>query len=89
MQAQMVDAPAVKGAANPARERMMRASLDIRFSGGEWLRQFDSPGQGAQGAANRLQLVLLAAPPASSGSSEARDLELVRRITADPAYQLK
>jgi uncharacterized protein (DUF1800 family) len=89
MQVPMAGGPLVKGAVNPARERMMRASLDIRFSGSEWLRQFDAPGQGPQAAANRLQFVLLATAPASSGSPEAQGVELVRRITADPAYQLK
>ncbi len=90
MQAQMADGVRKGvdkiGAPGEGRARFMRAALDIRFSGGEWLRQFE----GAQSPPNaRLQQVLLALPPASPALAEAHGVELVRRLTADPAYQLK
>lgn len=66
------------------RERFMRAALDIRFSGGEWLRQF-----GDGDARPALQRVLLAIPPASGAALAGQGVDLIRRITADPAYQLK
>lgn len=89
MQARMVEAPTGQGAANFQRERLMRASLEIRFSGSEWVREFEArAGQGAR-AVNHMQLVLLPTPPASDGAAEGQGVELVRRITADPAYQLK
>jgi uncharacterized protein (DUF1800 family) len=66
------------------RERFLRAALDMRFSGGDWLRQF-----GEGDARPALQRVLLALPPASGEAVAAQGVELIRRITADPAYQLK
>jgi hypothetical protein len=66
------------------RERFMRAALDIRFSGSEWLRQF-----GDGDARPGMQHVLLALPPASGESLSGQGVDLIRRITADPAYQLK
>lgn len=70
-----------------ARARFMRAALDIRFSGAEWLRQFsgrDEP--------QAVRAVLLPLPPASGEAREVidvRGVDLIRRFTADPAYQLK
>lgn len=66
------------------RARFMRAALDIRFSGSQWLRQFP-----AQAEPESVLKVLLALPPASGEPMDARGVELIRRITADPAYQLK
>jgi uncharacterized protein (DUF1800 family) len=85
MQAQMSD-ERLKGLARlgDGRERFMRAALDIRFSGPDWLRQF-GPGE----ARPAMQRVLLAIPPASGEPLEAQGVDLIRRITADPAYQLK
>lgn len=65
------------------RERFMRASLDIRFSGSAWLQQFSGTDEAA-----KVQRVLLAVPPAAAQGS-AQGIDLIRRITADPAYQLK
>lgn len=92
MRAQMVDGPMKGlnrlGKPGEGRERFMRAALDIRFSGGEWVRQFDRAG--AQHAPEgRMQKVLLAVPPASDIPADSRGVDLVRRLTADPAYQLK
>ena len=89
MQAQMADGQ-MKGLNRigerngEGRERFMRAALDIRFSGGEWLRRF-----GDAEAGTRLQHVLLALPPAGGEAAGVHGVDLVRRITADPAYQLK
>ena len=85
MQAQMRDGQ-MKGinALGDGRERFMRAALDIRFSGAEWLRQF-----GGEAPESGMQRVLLAIPPASSEPAHGKGVELIRRITSDPAYQLK
>jgi hypothetical protein len=85
MQAQREDMR-VKGVARlpEGRERFLRAALDIRFSGGDWLRQF-----GEGDARPALQRVLLALPPASGEAMAGQGVDLLRRITADPAYQLK
>ena len=92
MQAQMVDGPMKGlnrlGKPGEGRERFMRAALDIRFSGGEWVRQFDRAGGGVA-PGGRIQEVLLAVPPASQIPDDSRGVDLVRRLTADPAYQLK
>ena len=75
-----------KGAAKlpDGRERFLRAAQAMRFSGGEWLRQF-----GEGDARPALQRVLLALPPVSGEAVAGQGVELIRRITADPAYQLK
>ena len=75
-----------KGAANlsDGRERFLRAAQGMRFSGGEWLRQF-----GEGDARPALQRVLLALHPVSGEAVAGQGVELIRRITADPAYQLK
>jgi uncharacterized protein (DUF1800 family) len=86
MQAQMRDGQ-MKGinALGDGRERFMRAALDIRFSGAEWLRQFGGDAAPEPG----IERVLLALPPASAEPVHAKGVDLIRRITADPAYQLK
>ncbi len=80
----------LKGAPRLAdgRARFMRAALDIRFSGAEWLRQFP---ESAESKANpqSIQRVLLPIPPASGDAIDGRGVEMIRQITADPAYQLK
>ncbi len=89
MQMQMADGR-MKGinALGEGRERFMRAALDIRFSGSEWLKQFE--GADAKSAPQaRVQSVLLALPPASGETGAGQGVDLIRRITADPAYQLK
>jgi uncharacterized protein (DUF1800 family) len=85
MQPQMAQAQ-VKGInrIGNGRERFMRAALDIRFSGAEWLSKF-----GGETSESGLQRVLLALPPASAEPAEGKGVDLIRRITADPAYQLK
>ncbi|CAM9558977.1 unnamed protein product [Phaeothamnion confervicola] len=89
MQGAMADA-GMKGIARlpEARARAIRASLDIRFSSGEWLKQFGDPDP--QPA---MQKLLLPLPPAAGDAmpadAQARGMDLIRRLTADPAYQLK
>jgi hypothetical protein len=72
----------------PNRERLMRAALDIRFSGGEWLRQFEGDPKSVA-LHDRLQKVLLPVAPASAELADVQGVELIRRLTADPVYQLK
>ena len=62
----------------------MRAALDIRFSGAEWLRRF-----GGDESESGMLRVLLPLPPASGEAAHGKGVDLIRRITADPAYQLK
>ncbi len=85
MTAQMKSARTKGAPGGPdGRERFMRAALDIRFSGAEWFRQFDgAPGGGS------LQQVVLPLPPAAALPSGGQGIELIRALTADPAYQLK
>ena len=80
--------PNQQGNAGPNRERLMRAALEIRFSGGEWLRQFEGDAKSAA-LSDRLQKVLLPVAPASANLVDAEGVELIRRLTADPVYQLK
>ena len=84
MQAAMMEG-APKGAANAGevRARAVRASLDIRFSGSDWLRQF-----AGRDAPSGVQRVLLALSPASE-APQGQGMDLIRQIVADPAYQLK
>ena len=84
MQAAMMEG-APKGAANAGevRARAVRASLDIRFSGSDWLRQFEG-----RDASSGMQRVLLALSPASE-APQGQGVDLIRQIVADPAYQLK
>jgi len=84
-QAQMADAQ-MKGInqIGNGRERFMRAALDIRFSGADWLRKF-----GGEAPEAGMRRVLLALAPASGEPADGKGVDLIRRITADPAYQLK
>ena len=84
MQAMAADRMKGLGGSGPGRERFMRAALDIRFSDAEWLRQFGTSAPDAE-----MQRVLLAIPPSSGEYSQASGVDLIRRMTADPAYQLK
>ncbi len=86
--AEMQMRPNQQGNAGPNRERLMRAALDIRFSGGEWLRQFEGEPKSVA-LPDRLQQVLLPVAPASANLVDAQGVELIRRLTADPVYQLK
>jgi uncharacterized protein (DUF1800 family) len=70
------------------RARFARAALDIRFSGSGWLRQFGKEGTTASLDAE-LHRVLLALPEASGNSDRVEGVDLIRSLTADPAYQLK
>ena len=85
MQGQMSNAN-LKG--GEGRARLARAALDIRFSGGEWLRQFESS-EGARAASSGVEQVLLALPAVLDKSDGLQGVDRIRRITADPAYQLK
>lgn len=79
----MRPAAEVQGAAAGMRSRFARAVLDIRFSGTDWLNQFEGPHAQAS-----MQRVLLAIAPAGDLPA-GHDMDAVRRIVADPAYQLK
>jgi uncharacterized protein (DUF1800 family) len=74
--------PAVQGAPiNAMRQRLQRSMAEIQFNSQSWLQQ-------AGGEAQVQRLVLAMAPqhPLPPGAS---GLEAIRRLTQDPAYQLK
>jgi len=84
MQSAMADAaPKAEGPAPAMRARITRAALDIRFSGSEWLRQFEG-----RDTHSGVEQVLLAMAP-SGDVAQGQGMDLIRRIVADPAYQLK
>lgn len=68
---------------NDGRARFMRAMADIHFDSGKWLAQFRTPEPAA------LQRLVLAVPPANPLPAGVQGLEAIRRLTQDPAYQLK
>lgn len=65
------------------RARFMRAMADIHFDSGKWLSQF----RGADPAA--LQRLVLATVLANPLPVDVQGVEAIRRLTQDPAYQLK
>ncbi len=69
---------------NPVARRFVRAMLDIKFSGAEWLRPF----QGREMPAT-LQTVLLPAAPANERALAGEGMEMLRALLADPVYQLR
>ena len=84
MAANITQAPPAKGGgpANEMRQRLLRAMAEVQFDSQRWLQQ-------AGGESARVQRLVLAAapqhplPPGSSG------MDLIRRLTQDPVYQLK
>jgi len=80
--AQEMRSPPPMAEAGGARERFVRALLDIHFDGERWLGQF-RPGE------QRLTKVVLAADPAGTPNSSAQGVDRLRELVLDPAYQLK
>ncbi len=71
------------GAAAEARQRFLRGMSEVSFDGERWLRQ---TGRGDSNAVARL---ILASAPHNALPPEATGMEAIRRLTQDPAYQLK
>ena len=71
------------GVAAQARQRFTRGMAEVYFDAERWLRY-----NGGADAGTLARLVL-AAPAHNALSPEAAGLELVRRLTQDPSYQLK
>jgi uncharacterized protein (DUF1800 family) len=70
------------GAANEMRQRLLRAMAEVQFDSERWLQQAGSDAAPVQ----RLLLALApqqAVPPGMTG------MDLIRRLTQDPVYQLK
>jgi uncharacterized protein (DUF1800 family) len=69
-------------AGGEARERFVRAMMDVHFDGPRWLAQFqpDDP---------LLTRVVLAAVPATPQAGAAQGVARLRELVLDPAYQLK
>jgi uncharacterized protein (DUF1800 family) len=71
------------GAAAEARQRFMRGMAEISFDSDRWLRESVRTDSGA------VARLVLAAPPHNAMPGDATGMELIRRMTQDPAYQLK
>lgn len=72
-------------AARPAaemRQRLLRAMADVQFDGERWIQQ-------AGGDAERVQRVVLAMAPQHPLPAGTSSMEVIRRLTQDPVYQLK
>jgi uncharacterized protein (DUF1800 family) len=86
MRAEMMmaaNAPAPQG--NPAaqmRQRLLRAMAEVQFDSERWLRE-------AGGEPQRVQRVVLAMAPQHPMPAGTSGMEVIRRLTQDPAYQLK
>jgi uncharacterized protein (DUF1800 family) len=76
---------AVQGApVNAMRQRLARAMADMPFDSQSWLRQ-----AGAGGDPVQVQRVVLAMAPQHPLPAGVGGMELLRRLTQDPVYQLK
>lgn len=71
------------GARAEARLRFQRGMAEISFDSDRWLRQ------SGRTDPNAVARFVLASPPHNALPGEATGLELIRRLTQDPAYQLK
>ena len=80
----MINAPAVRPAPAPEnlQQRLQRAIADVQFDSEQWLKA-------SGGAPEQVQRVVLAMAPQHAVPSSASALELARRLTQDPVYQLK
>ena len=70
------------GPANEMRQRLQRAMAEVQFDSQRWLQQ-------AGGEAAHVQRLVLAAAPQHPLPPGASGMDLIRRLTQDPVYQLK
>ena len=84
MAANITQAPPTMGggAANEMRQRLLRAMAEVQFDSQRWLQQ-------AGGESARVQRLVLATAPQHSLPPGATGMDLIRRLTQDPVYQLK
>ncbi len=86
MAANVTQAPPPQGAqggpANAMRQRLLRAMAEVQFDSQRWLQQ-------AGGEAAQVQRLVLATTPQHPLPPGATGLEVIRRLTQDPVYQLK
>ena len=77
----MINARAAPAPEN-LQQRLQRAIADVQFDSEQWLKA-------SGGAPEQVQRVVLAMAPQHAVPSSASALELARRLTQDPVYQLK
>jgi uncharacterized protein (DUF1800 family) len=80
--AMQMEMPRGLAALDEGRSRYLNALSQIRFDGSGWLAQVNGEGAGAQ-------RILLATAPVSPLPQGAQGMDLIRRLTQDPVYQLK
>jgi uncharacterized protein (DUF1800 family) len=68
----------------PMARRLLRAMTEIKFSAGDWVRQFRD-----RDAQRGMPSVLLAIAPANDSVQTVQGVDLLRSLVADPVYQLK
>ena len=74
--------PAKGGPANEMRQRLLRAMAEVQFDSQRWLQQAGSESAQVQ----RLVLGMAPQHPVPQGAT---GMDLIRRLTQDPVYQLK
>ena len=74
--------PAAAGPAADMRQRLLRAMAEVQFDSEHWLQQ-------AGGDAERVQRVVLAMAPQHPLPAGTSGMDVIRRLTQDPVYQLK
>jgi len=74
--------PAPGGPAAEMRQRLLRAMAEVQFDSERWLRE-------AGGDPQRVQRVVLAMAPQHPVPAGVSGMDLIRRLTLDPVYQLK
>ena len=82
--AMVANAPPAKGggAANEMRQRLLRAMAEVRFDSQRWLQQ-------AGGEPAQVQRLVLAMAPQHPLPPGATGMDMIRRLTQDPVYQVK
>jgi uncharacterized protein (DUF1800 family) len=73
---------AMGGAANAMRQRLLRAMAEVQFDSESWLQQ-------AGGEPARVQRLVLAMAPQHPVPQGVTGMDMIRRLTQDPVYQLK
>ncbi len=74
--------PAKGGPVNDMRQRLLRAMAEIQFDSQRWLQQ-------AGGESAQLQRLVLAMAPQHPLPQGTEGMDVIRRLTQDPVYQLK
>ena len=82
MAAEAPPPPNKGGPANAMRQRLLRAMAEVQFDSQRWLQQ-------AGGESAQVQRLVLATAPQHPLPAGATGIDVIRRLTQDPVYQLK